>query len=283
MPFRSEGTTLCTVDAGSFGMSMSASSIFRVLAGASFQCALCSARTSPVSASVTIHERAVMPFGSAGTPAAAFTCVPGRLSRSPPTFDITAGGLGVFGLAGAACAVPASTVPPSRRAVRDAADAFRAEVTVLATRRTYRARPPSRAPGPRARHVTLRTLAARNPRTPPVIPPGSPPILVRMKLSRRVSWFLVAFGVWSWIVWTTFVKNLWKDTSGLAFHHGDHSHPTAYFWIHLALAITSTILGTAIGVLGIRGLRALRRERDRAAGEQPQDLREQQSERAAAR
>ena len=79
-----------------------------------------------------------------------------------------------------------------------------------------------------------------------------------MKLSRRVSWFLVAFGVWSWIVWVTFVKNLWKDTSGLAFHHGDHSHPTAYFWIHLALAITSTVLGTAIAVLGLRGLRALR-------------------------
>jgi hypothetical protein len=58
----------------------------------------------------------------------------------------------------------------------------------------------------------------------------------------------------------TFVKNLWKDTSGLAFHHGDHSHPTAYFWIHLTLAVVSTVLGTAIGVLGLRGLRALRRE-----------------------
>jgi hypothetical protein len=87
-----------------------------------------------------------------------------------------------------------------------------------------------------------------------------------MKLSRRVSWFLVAFGVWSWIVWTTFVKNLWKDTSGLAFHHGDHGSPTAYFWIHLTLAIVSFLLGTGIGVLGARGLRALRRE---AAAETP--------------
>jgi hypothetical protein len=86
-----------------------------------------------------------------------------------------------------------------------------------------------------------------------------------MKLSRRVSWFLVAFGVWSWIVWTTFVKNLWKDASGLAFVHGDHSHPTAYFWIHLTLAIVSTILGTAIGILGLRGLVALRRTRARDA------------------
>ncbi|MBD0734155.1 SCO4848 family membrane protein [Streptomyces sp. CBMA29] len=81
-----------------------------------------------------------------------------------------------------------------------------------------------------------------------------------MKLSRRVSWFLVAFGVWSWIVWVTFVKNLWKDTSGLAFHDGDHGSPTAYFWIHLTLAIVSFLLGTAIAALGARSLRALRRE-----------------------
>ncbi|MGG7571854.1 SCO4848 family membrane protein [Streptomyces sirii] len=78
-----------------------------------------------------------------------------------------------------------------------------------------------------------------------------------MKLSRPVSWFLLAFGVWSWVVWVTFVKNLLKDASGLAFDHGS---PTAYFWVHLVLAITSFLLGTAIGVIGFRGLRALRRE-----------------------
>ncbi|MGD3106789.1 SCO4848 family membrane protein [Streptomyces sp. YGL11-2] len=78
-----------------------------------------------------------------------------------------------------------------------------------------------------------------------------------MKLSRPVSWFLLAFGAWSWMVWVTFVKNLIKDASGLAF---DHGNPTAYFWIHLTLAIVSFILGTAIGVIGLRGLRALRQE-----------------------
>jgi hypothetical protein len=88
-----------------------------------------------------------------------------------------------------------------------------------------------------------------------------------MKLSRRVSWFLVAFGVWSWIVWVTFVKNLWNDASGLAFHHGDHSSPTAYFWIHLTLAIVSTILGTLIAALGFRALHALRREAAAPAAE----------------
>ena len=77
-----------------------------------------------------------------------------------------------------------------------------------------------------------------------------------MKLSRPVSRFLLAFGVWSWIIWVTFVKNLVKDSSGLAF---DHGHPTAYFWVHLTLAVVSFVWGTVIGVLGLRGLRALRR------------------------
>ncbi|CAL9474048.1 hypothetical protein RKD49_004863 [Streptomyces glaucescens] len=77
-----------------------------------------------------------------------------------------------------------------------------------------------------------------------------------MKLSRPISWFLLAFGVWSWVIWVTFVKNLIKDGSGLAF---DDGHPTAYFWVHLLLAVVSFVLGTVIGVIGLRGLRALRR------------------------
>jgi len=84
-------------------------------------------------------------------------------------------------------------------------------------------------------------------------------------LGRAASWFLLAFGVWSWFVWITFVKNLWKDASGLAFDGaGD---PTAYFWVHLLLAVTSFVLGTVIGVLGLRGVLALRAVRkDRRDG-----------------
>ncbi|MFJ1863621.1 SCO4848 family membrane protein [Streptomyces sp. NPDC101733] len=79
-----------------------------------------------------------------------------------------------------------------------------------------------------------------------------------MKLSRSVSWFLLAFGVWSWFIWVSFVRNLWKNGSGLSFDAaGD---PTAYFWVHFLLAITSFLLGTAVGVIGLRGVRALRRE-----------------------
>ncbi|KIZ14488.1 SCO4848 family membrane protein [Streptomyces natalensis] len=79
-----------------------------------------------------------------------------------------------------------------------------------------------------------------------------------MKLSRPVSWFLLAFGVWSWVIWTTFAKNLIKDASGLAF---DHGKPTGYLWVHLTLAIVSFILGTIIGVIGFRGVRASRSNR----------------------
>ncbi len=102
--------------------------------------------------------------------------------------------------------------------------------------------------------------------TPPTADPGPGPEpepesparrRTGLVLSRRVSWFLLAFGVWSWFVWITFVKNLWKDSSGLAFD--DAGAPTGYFWVHLLLAITSFLLGTAIGVLGLRGLRAARR------------------------
>lgn len=73
-------------------------------------------------------------------------------------------------------------------------------------------------------------------------------------LTRRVSWFLFAFGAWSWFVWITFVRNLWKDGSGLAFD--DAGDPTGYFWVHLALAVVSFLLGSAIGWIGWRALRA---------------------------
>lgn len=81
-----------------------------------------------------------------------------------------------------------------------------------------------------------------------------------MKLSRRTSWFLTAFGVWSLIIWTTFVKNLWKDSGGQAFTNGDHSQPTAFFWVHLTLAVTSFVLGALVGAVGVRGLRGARKQ-----------------------
>lgn len=77
-----------------------------------------------------------------------------------------------------------------------------------------------------------------------------------MRMSRRVSLFLLAFGVWSWIIWITFVKNLSASDDAFA----PDGSPTAFFWVHLVLAVASFALGTIIGVLGWRGLRAARRD-----------------------
>jgi ABC-type proline/glycine betaine transport system permease subunit len=71
-----------------------------------------------------------------------------------------------------------------------------------------------------------------------------------MVLSRRVAWFLIAFGVWSWVIWPTFLRNIWKDSRSW------HDGMTAFFGVHLALTVVSLALGTAIGVLGIRAHRA---------------------------
>ena len=73
-----------------------------------------------------------------------------------------------------------------------------------------------------------------------------------MLVSRRVAWFLVAFGVWSWIIWPTFLRNIWKDARSW------HDGMTAFFGVHLVLTLVSLALGTAIGVLGVRGLRRQR-------------------------
>jgi hypothetical protein len=73
-----------------------------------------------------------------------------------------------------------------------------------------------------------------------------------MRMSRRTSLFLSAFGVWSWVIWVTFAKNLWQSDRAWA---ADGS-PTAYFIVHAVLTVVSFVLGTMIGVIGWRGLRA---------------------------
>jgi hypothetical protein len=89
-----------------------------------------------------------------------------------------------------------------------------------------------------------------------------------MRLSRPASVFLLAFGVWTWIIWPTFIRNIWKDPR--SFQHG----ATAFLLVHAALAIVSTIAGTAIGWLGWRGLRASLRGRAGGRAPQPQGARD---------
>ena len=75
-----------------------------------------------------------------------------------------------------------------------------------------------------------------------------------MKLSKRWSWLLVAFGVWSWVLWPTFIRNISNDDRSF-----DNGTPQAFFIVHLILTVVSLAAGTAIGVLGVKGLLHARR------------------------
>jgi hypothetical protein len=71
--------------------------------------------------------------------------------------------------------------------------------------------------------------------------------------SRRISGFLLLAAVWNWVIWPNFLHNIWKDDR--SWDHG----PTAFFTVHLVLTVVSLVIGTAVGVIGWRGLRAARR------------------------
>jgi hypothetical protein len=74
-----------------------------------------------------------------------------------------------------------------------------------------------------------------------------------MTLSRNWSAFLLMFGVWSWVIWPVFIHNIANDPRAFT---GDRPH--AFFIVHLVLTVVSLILGSAIGWLGVKGLRAAR-------------------------
>ncbi|AHI01400.1 membrane protein [Kutzneria viridogrisea] len=78
-----------------------------------------------------------------------------------------------------------------------------------------------------------------------------------MKLSRGASLFLLAFGAWSWVIWVTLMVNVAKDPRAFS----AAGSPTGFLIVHWVLAVISLALGTAIAVLGLRGLSALRREK----------------------
>lgn len=79
-----------------------------------------------------------------------------------------------------------------------------------------------------------------------------------MRMSRRTALFLTAFGVWSWVIWITFARNLWNSDNAW----NPDGSPTAFFIVHALLTVTSFVLGTVIGIIGWRGLRASRRGPD---------------------
>ena len=71
-----------------------------------------------------------------------------------------------------------------------------------------------------------------------------------MVVSRRWAAFLVAFAVWSWVIWPRFAAAIWADPRSWS-----NGTPTAFLLVHAVLIAVSLLAGTAIGVLGIRAWR----------------------------
>lgn len=78
-----------------------------------------------------------------------------------------------------------------------------------------------------------------------------------MGTSRAVSWTLVVFGVWSWVIWPVFIKNISADPRSWNVTGG----PTGFFIVHLVLTVVSLVFAVILPVIGIRGLLAARRMR----------------------
>lgn len=79
-----------------------------------------------------------------------------------------------------------------------------------------------------------------------------------MRIGRATSAFLLLFGIWTWILWPNFLRNIWADDRSW------NDGPTAFFLVHLALTVVSFAAGNAIGWIGLKGVRA-----NRAAGPAP--------------
>jgi hypothetical protein len=77
-------------------------------------------------------------------------------------------------------------------------------------------------------------------------------------LSRRWSAFLVAVGVWTWLIWPRFAVAIWADPRSWA-AGADAGAPTSFLWVHALLIVASLAVGTTVGALGVRGWRTARR------------------------
>lgn len=79
-----------------------------------------------------------------------------------------------------------------------------------------------------------------------------------MVLSRRWAVFLTGVGIWTWIIWPRFAVAIWKDSRAWSSGHVGEGDPTGFLWVHAALIAASLAIGSAVGVLGIRGYRRSR-------------------------
>jgi hypothetical protein len=79
-------------------------------------------------------------------------------------------------------------------------------------------------------------------------------------ISRGWALFLIGVGVWTWVIWPRFGVAIYNDER--SFSGGS---PTSFLWVHALLIAVSLLLGTMVGVLGVRARFSGRR------GAKPQD------------
>jgi hypothetical protein len=82
-----------------------------------------------------------------------------------------------------------------------------------------------------------------------------------MVLSRRWAVFLAGVGVWTWVIWPRFGLAIYRDDRSFA-----DGRPTSFLVVHAVLIAASLVIGTTVGVLGIRAWRAGRRSAEESVG-----------------
>ena len=84
--------------------------------------------------------------------------------------------------------------------------------------------------------------------------------MVGMRLSRGWAAFLVLVGAWNWIIWPRFTVAIWNDPRAWTSGQAGQGSATSFWWVHAALIAASLAFGTTVGVLGVRGWLAARRQ-----------------------
>ncbi|MEU4779435.1 hypothetical protein [Micromonospora sp. NPDC023633] len=83
-----------------------------------------------------------------------------------------------------------------------------------------------------------------------------------MVLSRGWSLFLIGVGIWTWVIWPRFAVAIWKDPRSWSTGTIGEFPATGFLWIHALLIAASLLIGTTVGVLGVRAWRAAGRRAD---------------------
>jgi hypothetical protein len=85
-------------------------------------------------------------------------------------------------------------------------------------------------------------------------------------ISRKWAGFLVAVGVWSWIIWPRFALAIWDDHRAWASGVAGQGAPTSFLWVHAVLIGVSLAIGTIVAVLGIKAWRRVGSARTASRG-----------------